>query len=171
MREQRFRRLGVVLDGTDPAAEGHPHHDRHLQLALAAEVQLGQLGHELVETGEDEPVELDLADRPEAADRQPDGGADDPGLGQWRVQHAVLAEVLLQAVGDPEDAAELADVLAHHQDLRVALQRRAQAHVQRLGDRDRLGTYRGDRAFQCWRDHQRTPPAIASSAKPARYCR
>jgi hypothetical protein len=33
----------------------------------------------------------------------------------------VLAEVLLQPVGDTEDAAELADVLAHHDDLGVGL--------------------------------------------------
>ena len=59
--------------------------------------------------------------------RQPDGGADDARLGQRGVQHPLLAEVLLQAVGDPEDAAELADVLAHHEDLGVALHRRAQA--------------------------------------------
>ena len=65
--------------------------------------------------------------RPVAAQREADRGADDAGLGQRGVDDPVLAEVLLQAVGDPEDAAELADVLTHDQDLGVVLQRRAQA--------------------------------------------
>ena len=50
-----------------------------------------------------------------------------------------FAEVLLQAVGDAEDAAELADVLAHDEDLRVDLHRPAQAGVERLADRQGLG--------------------------------
>ena len=78
--------------------------------------------------GIDEAVELDLAHRPVAAQRQPDRGADDAGLGERGVDDPVLAEVLLQAVGDPEDAAELADVLAHDQDLGVVLHGLAQAH-------------------------------------------
>ena len=64
--------------------------------------------------------------RPVPAHRQTDRGADDPGLGQRRVQHPVLAEVLLQTVGDPEDAAQPADVLPHDEDLGVVLHRVAQ---------------------------------------------
>ena len=63
----------------------------------------------------------------------PDRGAEDAGLRERRVDDPVLAEVLLQAVGDPEDAAELADVLAHDQDLRVVLHRLAQPGVEALG--------------------------------------
>ncbi len=96
-------------------------------LALRAVVHLRHLGDDLVVRRVDEAVELDLADRPVAADRQADRGADDAGLGQRGVDHPVLAEVLLQAVGDPEDAAELADVLAHDDDLGVVLQGAAQA--------------------------------------------
>src|SRR5688572_32565839 len=56
--------------------------------------------------------------------------------------YAGLAEVLLQSVGDPEDTAELADVLAHEHNLRVVLHRPAQAEVERLadGERDRKST-------------------------------
>ena len=61
-----------------------------------------------------------------------------PDSASGRVDDPVLAEVLLQAVGDPEDAAELADVLAHEEDLGVVLHRLAQAHVEALGQRDLL---------------------------------
>ena len=98
-------------------------------------MQLRELRGDLVERREDEPVELDLAHRAVAAHREPDRGADDAGLGERGVEHPLLAEVLLQAVGHPEDAAEPADVLAHDDDLGVVLHRRAQAVVQRLGHR------------------------------------
>src|SRR6185295_12082465 len=66
-------------------------------------------------------------------------GADDAGLGQRRVDDPVIAEVLLQTVGDPEDAAELADVLAHDDDLGVVLQGAAQAGVEGLAQGQCLG--------------------------------
>jgi hypothetical protein len=95
-------------------------------------VHLGDLADDLVVGRVDEPVELDLADRPVAADGQPDRGANDAGLGQWRVDDAVLAEVLLKPVGDPEDAAELADVLAPEDDLGGGLRGAPQAGVEGL---------------------------------------
>ena len=127
MREVRLRRLGVVLDRADAAAERNPddHRDRHP--ALRPVVHLRDLGDDLVVGGVDEAVELDLAHRAVAADREADRGADDAGLGERGVDHALFAEVLLQAVGDAEDAAELADVLTHDDDLVVGLQGAAQA--------------------------------------------
>jgi hypothetical protein len=110
----------------------HPH------VALGPVEHLRHLGDDLVVRGKDEPVELDLADRPVAANGQADRGADDAGLGQRGVDDAVLAEVLLQTVGDPEDAAELADVLAHDDDLGVVLQAAAQAMVEGLAEGDRF---------------------------------
>ena len=73
--------------------------------------------------------------RPVSADREADRGADDAGLGERGVEHPRFAEVLLQAVRDPEDAAELADVLAHDDDLGVVLHGLAQPLGQRLGQR------------------------------------
>ena len=61
--------------------------------ALVAVGELRELGRDLVEAGEDEAVELDLADRAVAAHREPDRGADDAGLGERGVEHAVLAEL------------------------------------------------------------------------------
>ena len=88
--------------------------------ALVAVAQLGHLRHDLVEGRVDEPVELDLAHRPVAPNGQPDRRADDAGLGQRRVDHAAVAEVPLQTLGDAEHTAELPDVLAHEDDLGIA---------------------------------------------------
>ena len=148
VREVGLGALAVVLDRADAAAERDADDDRHRQPAPGAGVDLGDLGDDLVVGGEDEPVELDLADRPVAAHGQADGGAEDAGLGQRGVDDAVLAEVLLQAVGDPEDPAELADVLAHEHDLGVVLHGLAQAEVERLADGQRLRS-----------PHQCSPPS------------
>ena len=125
-------RLGVVLDRADAAAEGHADGQGHGDPPFVAVAQLGHLRDDLVEGGIDEAVELDLAHRPVAAHGQPDRGPDDPGLGQRRVDHAAVAEVLLQSLGDPEDAAQLPDVLAHEHDLGVALHGPAQPALSAL---------------------------------------
>src|SRR5204862_239460 len=48
VRELRLRRLAVVLDGADPATEGDADDHRHRHPAVAAEVQLRDLRHDLV---------------------------------------------------------------------------------------------------------------------------
>src|ERR1700722_13452172 len=141
----------MVLDGADPSAEGNPDHDRQRDAAPRPVAHLGELADDLVRRRVHESVELDLADRPVAAQRQADRGADDPGLRERRVHHAVLAEVFLQPVRHPEDAAEPADVLAHDHDLGVVLEGPAQPLVQRARESD-LG-------------HRSAP----SSSNPARY--
>ncbi len=107
--------------------------------AVGTLVQLGDLRDDLVEGRIDEAVELDLAHRAVAANRQTDRGADDGRLGQRRVDDAVLAEVLLQSVGDAKDAAEATDVLAHQEDLGVLLHRATQSLVEGLGHGHRGG--------------------------------
>ncbi len=139
VREVGLVGLAVVLDRADAATHGDADDDGHLDGATRARVQLGQLGDDLVERRVDEAVELDLDDGPVAAQRQADRGAHDPGLGERGVDDAVLAEVLLEVLGDAEDAAELADVLALEDDLGVVLHGLAQAGVEGLGDRGLAG--------------------------------
>ena len=145
VRELRLRALRVVLDRTDAATERDPDDHRHRRAALGAVVHLRDLAHDLVVRRVDEAVELDLHHGPVATQGHPDRRTDDAGLGQRRVDDPVLAEVLLQSVGDPEDATELADVLAHDQDLGVVLHRLAQPHVEALGEGDLLRS----RAHDC----------------------
>src|SRR4051812_28883650 len=149
VREVGLRRLAVVLDSADAAAVRDADRDRQLHVPGRPVVHLCDLADDLVERREDEAVELDLAHRTEAADRQADRRADDAGLCERSVDDAVLAEVFLQPVGDAEDAAEPADVLAHDEDLRVVLQCLTQPLVEGLAQ------------GQC--RHQCPAPASASS--------
>ena len=87
-------RLGVVLDGADAAAVGDADGDGHGDAALVAVAELGDLRDDLVEGGVDEAVELDLADGAVAAQGEPDRGADDARLGERRVDHPAVAEVV-----------------------------------------------------------------------------
>jgi hypothetical protein len=84
-----------------------------------------------------ERVELKLHHRPHAVHGHANGGADDARLGQRRVEHARLAELLGQAIGHPEHTAERADVLTKDIDGRVVLKSLAQGPVERGRERDR----------------------------------
>ncbi len=54
----------------------------------------------------------------EAVERHADRGADDAPLGERRVDDAVVAELVEEPLRDAEDAADLPDVLAEHDDAR-----------------------------------------------------
>src|SRR3546814_2080790 len=81
----------------------------------------GGFGDDLIEAGVDVVGELDLRDGAKAVGRHADGGADDAALGDGRVEDAGLAIFLLKAGGGAEDAAEITDILAHHDGVGVAL--------------------------------------------------
>ena len=125
--------LRVERAAREAAARREPHDDRDRH-ALAV-VELGRDVHELVEAAGDEVGELHLADRPHALDRRADGGADDQVLGQRRVEHALGAELLVEAGGHLEGAAEDADVLAQAEHALVA----AHLLAQPVGDRLEVG--------------------------------
>ena len=116
-----------VLDRADVPSVGHPDDNRHADATLVPVGHLGQLGGDLVEAGEDEPVELDLTHRPKPAHRQTDRGADDSGLRQGGVDNPPRPELLLQPFGDAEHAAERSNVLAHEQHALVVAHLTAQA--------------------------------------------
>ena len=108
----RLGGVAVVLDAADPAAVRDPHHDRQRQRAAGPVVQLGQVAGDLLEGRVGEGVELHLDHRPRPYIAMPMAVPTMPGLGQRGVEHPGLAEACRQPVGDPEDAAERADVLA-----------------------------------------------------------
>src|SRR5690606_33281193 len=131
VREVRLRAQLVVVHGSDVSAVRDTDADGHLQASVVTVRQLRELGRDLVERREHEAVELDLDDGAEARHREADRRADDAGLGERRVEHAVLTEVALQVLGDAEDTAELADVLAHEQNAAVFFHGPAEAGVHR----------------------------------------
>ena len=116
----RLGALRVRLAAADAAAAGRADRHRRPELAGAAIAQPRELADDLVVGRIDVVGELDLGDRPQAVDAHADRRADDAALGDRRVEHAVLAVLALQAVGDAEHAAEVAHVLAEHHHVRVA---------------------------------------------------
>ena len=105
-----------------PAAGRHPDHQGHVELSAGHVQQRGRVVHDLVERQQAEVDGHDLDDRPHAAERGPDAGADERRLRQRRVPDAVRAELLEQAQADREAAAVAPDVLAHQEHPLVALQ-------------------------------------------------
>ena len=71
---------------------------------------------------------------PQAVERHADRRADDAVLGERRVDHALGAELVEQALGRAEHAAGLADVLAQHQHVRVAAHAFPEPVVHRLDE-------------------------------------
>ena len=93
------------------------------QCVFAATVTIASNGQR------DEVGELELDDRPLAHPGGADRGADEALLGDRRVHHALLAELLDETLRDAERAAEVADVLAEQEDALVLAQRVAAARV------------------------------------------
>ena len=75
---------------------------------------------DLIEGAADEIHELELGDRTQAGKRRPKRRAYDGRLGDGRVDHALGAEAVDEAVGDFESSAVDADVFAEAKDTRVA---------------------------------------------------
>ena len=149
-RPVRLGRVGVVLDAADRAGARDAHDHRQGHPALGAVPHLRDVRDHLLERRIAERVELHLDHRSHAVHRHADGGADDARLGERGVPDAVLAELRLQAVGDAEDAAERADVLAVDDDAVVGRHGVAQGGVERAGHRElRRGGCRG-RAVLAW---------------------
>ena len=104
--EQGLGRLAVRLAAEDAAAIGRADDHRHRPFARGAIAHPRDFADDLVVAGVDVVGELDFDDGLEAIGRHADRGADDPAFGDRRVEGAGLAELLLQAFGGAEHAAE-----------------------------------------------------------------
>ena len=100
-----------MLERAHPAAVRHAHHQRDLEAPLRALAEARDVILDLVEALEGEAGELDLADGAQPVQCHAHRGADDGGLGQGTVDHALRAELPLQVVGDAKHAAVHAHVL------------------------------------------------------------
>jgi hypothetical protein len=127
----------MVFRRADAAAPRRAQHRRAGQAAARARAHARGVAGDVVDHRIDEAFELRLGDRLHALRGQADGEAGDRRLVQRRVDHALGAELLLQARGGAEHAAVDADVLAEHDD------DGSRAHLvgERLGD----GFDQGDR--------------------------
>ena len=132
VRENADARLAVVRRAAaQVAADRHAHDHRARPVVARSIAQHRHLVLELHHRRPDVVEELDLDDRLQPARRHADGAADDVGFGERRVEHAIGAVGLLQAVRHLEHAAlaghvrqrrrlaRVRDVLAEHDDARV----------------------------------------------------
>jgi hypothetical protein len=132
VQEQRLEAVRVRRAELVASALRHAHDERYASLAGEHVVDVRGVVDDLVEREQREVDRHQLDDRTQAGHRRTDADADDRVLGDRRVADALLAELLEQAVGDLEGAAEHADVLAHQHHALVARQLLAQRGVQRL---------------------------------------
>src|SRR5690348_13963926 len=96
------------------ATARHAHHYGRRELTAAAVADAGKLAHDLVVSRIHVIRELDLRDRAQPVHRHADGSRHDTAFRDGRIEHAMLAETLLQAFRATENSTEVADVLAHH---------------------------------------------------------
>ncbi len=120
VRVRRLDRVGVQFRRADATAVRGTHGDRALEPAPAAVPETRQLADELVVRLHGEAAELDLGERHEAGDREPDRRADDRRFRDGHVEHPAGTEAVERTVGGAEDPAVRADVLAEQHDPLVA---------------------------------------------------
>ena len=117
--EERLGRLRVVVPAADAAADRRADDELGRVLAARAVAVLRELGDDLVVRREDEVGELDLRDGHEPVERHADRACRrcrprESGVSMTRSS----PNSSKRPCGDAEDAADLADVLAEHDDAR-----------------------------------------------------
>ena len=131
-----MNRLRVLRAGSPPAADGGPHHQRHVRLAVVHEVKFRGVRHELIERQQDEVGPIVHEDRAHAVHGGPGRHAHHRFFGQRGVEHAVRPEARLKAAGGAEHGEGIVDALTEHEDAGIVLQRQRQRFVDRLRVRD-----------------------------------
>ena len=116
----------------DAAPLGPPNHHRNGVLAAQHEAELRGLVDQHVHGEGDEIEDLDLDHRAKARDRGPDPAADETGFRNRSVPYPFRTELLHEPFRRPEDPAGRADVLAHDDDLGVALHLLVERFVERI---------------------------------------
>src|SRR6266700_3582552 len=121
-----FQAVGVLGGELAAGPGGHADDQRDAELPTRHVQDRGGIVDDLVQRQQAEVDGHDLHDGPHTAQGGADSGTDEGRLRQRRVADALGAELLQQALADPEAPAVAADVLAHQEHAPVALQRLAQ---------------------------------------------
>ena len=117
-RHVQVQRLEAVRVGRPELVAGalrHADHHRHPHLPAEHVVDRRRVVDDLVHRQQREVDRHQLDHRAQAGHRRADAHPDDRVLGDRRVAHALLAELVEQPGGDLERAVEDADVLAHQE--------------------------------------------------------
>ena len=124
MEKPRLDVLRVERARANSAARRQAHDEGHRSLG-AVEALRGHVD-DLIEAARDEVGKLHLDDRPPPQERAAHGDAHRSGLGDRRVDDAVVAELIEEATCDRERPAELGDVLSHEEDAFILTHRMTQ---------------------------------------------
>ena len=114
MRPVYFPAFRMVFKRPDAAAVWRTQHHGNSVSSPGTPAQSGGMVFDLVKVLIAKSGELNFADRLEPIDRHADGHADNRRLGQRSVQYALIAELVDQAVGDPEHTAVNPNVFAQN---------------------------------------------------------
>src|SRR5438552_6268630 len=110
----------MIQAAADVAAARGADDDGDRRAAAVAIPQRSRLIDDLIERARDEIRELHLGNWPVTANGRADADPNDRRFGDWRIEHAQLAELLVQALRSAERSSVRADVLSKDEHLRVA---------------------------------------------------
>ena len=113
----RLERLAVLRAELCGRAARAAEHDRQLELPARHLPDLGRVVDDLIDRDEREVQGHELDDRPQPDHRRADADAGEAALGDRRVDDALLAELLQQALRHLVGAVVVADLLAHEEDV------------------------------------------------------
>src|SRR5262245_60925871 len=120
MNEPGLRVLRMVKAAADVATAWRTYDNRHRGAAAISIAKRRSLIDQLIETTRNEIGELHLGHGPVAALAGADTHADDRRLGNRRIDHPHLSELVVQALRHAKGAAVRTDVFTEHEHLRVA---------------------------------------------------
>ena len=136
VHEPGFGVLRMIETAADVTAARRADNHRHRRAAAVAIPEGRRLVDDLIEAAGDEVGKLHLGDRPVATERRADADAHDGRFGDRRVDHAHLAELVMEALRDAKSAAVGADIFAQDEDLRIAPHLLEQRFADRLEVRE-----------------------------------
>ena len=132
MGEQALGALAVDLAAEDAAAIGAADGDGRVELSGRAIAQSRCFGHDLIEGGVDVVGKLNFDHRAQAVCAHPDRRCDNTSFGDGGIEATLPTVAGLQTFGHAKHAAEIADILAKCQDVRVARHHHVERGIQSL---------------------------------------
>ena len=98
--------------------------------ARAAKTHTGRLRHQLIHTHQKKACKLNLGYWPQPIDRHADRTANNGRFGKRRIEDSLLAKLLLQVLGNTEDAPVYSDILPKYHNALVSLQFQAECVIE-----------------------------------------
>lgn len=161
--------LRVLRSDTGGSTVGATEHDRRAQDTRGHVVLLGAGVEDLVHRLHGKVERHELADWTQPGKCSTDGQTGEASLGDRRVNHAVLAELVKQTTGDFVRAVVAGDLLTQQEHVRVALHLLLHGRVERIAHTHLLGLVLGGEAPNAKRPgHGKRAPGCCTSSRCTR---